>query len=95
MVVAELLLLENGSLGWFKEHVDTTKHHERHYYLLVVALLKSMHQHIVSDIPDEGEERVILFVVHRILDLRVIKRQFGLHLYEAVLKPQRSKPLRF
>ena len=53
MAVAELLLLENGSLGGFKEHVDTTKHHERKDYLLVVALLKSMHQHIVGNIPDE------------------------------------------
>ena len=54
-----------------------------------------MHQYVVGNVPDEGEKRVVLFVVHRILDLRVIKRQFGLHLYEADLKPQRSKPLRF
>lgn len=54
-----------------------------------------MYQNIIRDIPDEGEESVILFIVHRILDLRVIKRQFGLHLYEAVLKPQRLEPLRF
>ena len=46
-------------------------------------------------IPDEGEESVVLFIVHRILDLRVIKRQFAPRLYEAVLKPQHSKPLRF
>ena len=69
MAIAELLLFENSSFGRFKEYVDTAKHHERKYYLLVVALLKSMYQHIVSDILDEGEESVILFVVHRILDL--------------------------
>ena len=53
MAVAELLLLENGSLGGFKEHVDAAQHNERKDYLLVVALLKSMHQHIVGDVPDE------------------------------------------
>ena len=67
MAVAELLLLENGSLGGFKEHVDATQHHERQDNFLVVALLKSMHQHIVGDVPDEGEKSVILLVVHRIL----------------------------
>ena len=36
-----------------------------------------MYQNIICDIPDEGEERVVLFVVHRILDLRVMKRQFA------------------
>ena len=64
-------------------------------YFYSPTLLKGMHQYVVGNVPDEGEKRVVLFVVHRILDLRVIKRQFGLHLYEAVLKPQRSKPLRF
>ena len=50
---------------------------------------------ILENVPDEGEESVILFIVHRILDLRVINLQFAPRLYEAVLKPQRSKPLRF
>ena len=43
-----------------------------------------MHQYVVGNVPDEGEKRVVLFVVHRILDLRVIKRQFAPHLYEAL-----------
>ena len=50
---------------------------------------------IVGDIPDEGEESIILFIVHRILDLRVIILKFAPRLYEAVLKSQRSEPLRF
>ena len=66
MAVAKLLLLEHGSLGRFKEHVDTTKHHERQDNLLVVALLKSMHQNIVGNVPNEREKSVILFVVHRV-----------------------------
>ena len=53
MAVAELLLLENGSLGGFKEHVDAAQHNERKDNLLVVALLKSMHQNIVGNVPDE------------------------------------------
>ena len=53
MAVTKLFLFENGSLGWFKEHVDTTKHHERQYYLLIVTLLKSMYQNIIRNIPDE------------------------------------------
>ena len=36
-----------------------------------------MHQYVIGNVPDEGEKRVVLFVVHRILDLRVMKRQFA------------------
>ena len=64
MAVAELLLLEYSRLCWFKEYVDTTKHHERKYYFLVISFLESMYQYIVGNVPDEREESVILFVVH-------------------------------
>ena len=64
--------------------VYSTKHHERQDYLFVVTFLESMYQNIVGDIPDEGEECVILLVVHKILDLRVIKLQFAPLQYESV-----------
>lgn len=84
MTVTELLLFENGCFSRFKEHVYSTKHHERQDYLFVVTFLESMYQNIVGDIPDEGEECVILLVVHKILDLRVIKLQFAPLQYESV-----------
>lgn len=84
MTVTELLLFENGCFGRFKEHVYSTKHHEWQDYLFVVTFLESMYQNIVGDIPDEGEECVILLVVHKILDLRVIKLQFAPLQYESV-----------
>ena len=54
-----------------------------------------MYQNIVSDIPDEGEESVILLVVHRVLDLRVVKPQIAPRQCESVQQPQRSEPSRF
>ena len=65
MAVAKLLLLEHCCLRWFKEHVDTTKHHERQDDLFVISFLESMYQHIVGNVPNEREKSVILFVVHK------------------------------
>ena len=84
MAVAELLFLENGSLGGLKEHIDAAQHHERQDDLLVVAILEGMHKHIVGNVPDEGEEGIVLFVIHRDSrlesDLASTFRNFGIRI---------------
>lgn len=69
ILVTKLFLRQDLLLGWFQEHVNTSKHHERQDDFLVITFLKGMYQYIIGYIPNEGKEAVILFGFHCRYDL--------------------------
>ena len=50
-----LLLFEHILMGGFKQDVEAAKHHHGQDYFLVIALVESVHQNIVGDVPNESE----------------------------------------
>ncbi len=56
--------LQNSILGGLQQDVQTAEDRHRHDYLLVFTFLKGVDQHIVGDVPDEGEQVVVLGGVH-------------------------------
>ena len=47
--------LQDGIFGGLQQDVQTVKDRPRHDDLLVFTFLKGEDQHIVRDVPDEGE----------------------------------------
>ena len=54
-------------LGVGKEQVQATQHDKGQCYLLVVALLECLYQHVVGNVPEECEELVVLLLFHIIM----------------------------
>ena len=56
--------LQDGILGGLQQDIQTAKDRHGHDDLLVFTFLKGVDQHIVGDVPDEGEQVVLLGSVH-------------------------------